>query len=71
MWLRTNRLAGRLTVIGGLTIIAASFFPSIAVAVLLAVVAVIVVIPIVFSYFAYKQIEGSGRTARPASKPGL
>lgn len=60
VWLRTNRLAGRLFVAGGIIIILTSFAGKIAIAVLIAVVSVIAAFSIGYSYVAYRRIEGFG-----------
>jgi len=60
VWLRTNRLAGRLFVAGGIIIVLTSFAGKIAIAVLIAVVTVIALFSIVYSYVVYRRIEGFG-----------
>ena len=62
VWARTHRLAGWLFALGGLVIIAGGFLgiPPYGLIVVLVVVAVI---PIVYSFVAYKRIEGFTDTA--------
>ncbi len=60
VWLRTNRLAARLTVLAGLALIACSFNIYAAVAALLTGVAVITIVPAVYSYVLYRRLEGFG-----------
>ncbi|MBV8343537.1 MAG: SdpI family protein [Candidatus Eremiobacteraeota bacterium] len=60
VWLRTNRLAGRLMVAGGLLLIVSSFASKAAVAALIVVIVAIVMIPATYSYVLYKRIEGFG-----------
>lgn len=67
VWLRTNRLGGRLMVIGGLLLIAASSFPSWAVPALIVVVIAISLVPIVYSYVLYRRIEGFGPNGQEGS----
>jgi uncharacterized membrane protein len=57
VWARTNRLAGWLWALGGLALIADSIVGANAVAIL-CVAGTMVVVPIVYSFFAYKRIEG-------------
>jgi uncharacterized membrane protein len=60
VWLRTNRLGGRLSVIGGLALIVCSFFSAAAAPALVVIVAIVALIPVMYSYFLYKRIEGFG-----------
>jgi uncharacterized membrane protein len=60
VWRRTNRLAGRLFVAGGIIIVLTSFAGKIAISVLIAVVSVIAAFSIVYSYVVYRRIEGFG-----------
>lgn len=60
VWLRTNRLAGMLMVIGGLALLTTSVVPSLATTVLLAVSAAVVVVPVAYSYVLYQRIVGFG-----------
>lgn len=60
VWLRTNRLAGELMVVGGVAIMACSFNLSLCVGVVLGVVAVVVVVPIAYSFILYTKVEGFG-----------
>jgi immunity protein, SdpI family len=60
IWLRTNRLAGRLFVAGGIIIALASFAGKIAIGVLIAVVSAVAAFSIVYSYVIYRRIEGFG-----------
>lgn len=53
-WNRTNRMAGYIMVIGGLLIIAASFF-NVAFYVLLLVVLVLIVVPFIYSFLIYRK----------------
>lgn len=67
VWLRTNRLGGRLMVVGGLVIVALSSFASWAVGALIAVVVIVAFVPIVYSYVLYKRIEGFGSNGQESS----
>lgn len=58
VWLRTNRLGGRLLVLGGLVIIGTSFFEAVAVRAIVGVLVIVVLVPMVYSYVLYKRIEG-------------
>jgi uncharacterized membrane protein len=60
VWSRSNRLGGRLFVLGGIVVVVASFFGSAAIPTLLAVIAVAAVVPIAYSYILYRRIEGFG-----------
>jgi uncharacterized membrane protein len=60
VWLRTNRLGGRLSVVGGLALIVCSFFAAAAAPALIVVVLIIAVIPALYSYLLYRRIEGFG-----------
>jgi len=60
VWQRTNHLAGRLLVAGGLFIALSSFFPRIAIAVILIVLFVIAFTSLAYSYVLYRRIEGFG-----------
>ncbi len=68
VWLRTNRLGGRLMVAGGLLLIVTSFIPAFAVPMLTAVVVAIAVIPATYSYVLYKRIEGFGSNGADAGR---
>lgn len=57
VWNRTHRFAGRIWVVGGLAMIAAAFLPTpIGNAVLAAIAVVLVVVPIVYSWWIYRDI---------------
>ena len=58
VWLRTNKLAGQLFVVGGTLVIIASFVPGVRVVSLMAVVAAIAIGSIVYSYVIYRRVEG-------------
>lgn len=60
VWTRTNRLGGLLLEVGGVAVVAASFFNKAAIATLIAVIVIIAVVPIAYSYVIYRQIEGFG-----------
>ncbi len=60
VWRRTNRLGGRLFVLGGIAIALASLFSRAALPTLIAVVFVAALVPVVYSYVIYRQIEGFG-----------
>ncbi len=61
VWLQTNRLAGRLSVVGGLAIIVLSVFPLVwTIGPLIAIFLVIALVPVTYSYVLYKRIEGFG-----------
>lgn len=54
-WRKTNRLGGYLMVLGGIIIMIASFFPSIAFIVFLVVLIPMALIPFFYSYYLYKH----------------
>ncbi len=57
VWNRTHRLAGRIWVAGGLAMIAAAFLPPpIGVMVFVAIAVVLAVVPIVYSWWIYRDI---------------
>jgi uncharacterized membrane protein len=58
VWLRTNRLAGRLFVAGGIVIVLASFFGGAVVPILLAVIGIVALFSVGYSYVIYRRIEG-------------
>ncbi|HTU71514.1 MAG TPA: SdpI family protein [Candidatus Baltobacteraceae bacterium] len=58
VWLRTNRLAGWLFVLGGIVFIVSGVVSGNSTGVLIGVVSAIVAVPIVYSYVVYKRIEG-------------
>jgi uncharacterized membrane protein len=60
VWTRTNRLGGRLMILGGVGLTACSPFGYFAAPALLAVVLLAAVIPVVYSYVLYRRIEGFG-----------
>jgi len=60
VWSRTNRLGGRLFVLGGLAVIACSLFPGPSLPVILTVVALAAGVPVIYSYLLYRRIEGFG-----------
>jgi uncharacterized membrane protein len=61
VWLRTNRLAGRLFACGGIAIVLASFAgTAVVVTATIIVVAVAAGWSIVYSYLVYRRIEGFG-----------
>jgi uncharacterized membrane protein len=60
VWLHTNRLAGRLLSLGGIALIAASFFGKAAIPTLIVVFVIIALVPIAYSYVLYRRIEGFG-----------
>jgi uncharacterized membrane protein len=57
VWLRTNRLGGKLVVLAGLVLLASSLVGAGAVW-FLVTIPVAVGIPVVYSYFLYRRIEG-------------
>ena len=57
-WNKTHRFAGYLWVAGGIVLIAASFF-EIGVIIDIAVFGVLIVLPIIYSYFAYRNEKAS------------
>jgi uncharacterized membrane protein len=57
VWARTNRLAGWLWAAGGLVFIVESIV-GVNVIAILSVVGIMLLVPMVYSFFAYKQIEG-------------
>lgn len=60
VWRRTNKLAGRLFVAGGIAVVIASFFGAAVVPVLIAVVGIAALVSILYSYVLYRRIEGFG-----------
>ncbi len=60
VWLRTNKLAGRLFLIGGILIVIASFVPPAGAIATVAIVAVVALASVVYSYVVYRRIEGFG-----------
>jgi immunity protein, SdpI family len=67
VWLRTHRLAGKLFVAGGLLIALAALIGAGQVGVG-AIILAMVVIPVVYSYWIYRRLEGFGReNDRPAT----
>lgn len=60
VWLHTNRLAGRLLMVAGIALIAASFIGGTAIPTLIAIVVMVPVVSIVYSYVLYRRIEGFG-----------
>ena len=60
-WSKTHRLGGKVWVIGGLIILFSVFLPLAAMVwILVCVIAAMVIIPIVYSYFIYKQHQKEG-----------
>jgi uncharacterized membrane protein len=57
VWLRTNRLGGKLVVLAGLVLLASSFL-GVGAVWFLVTIPVAVGIPVVYSYFLYRRIEG-------------
>jgi uncharacterized membrane protein len=60
VWQRTNRLAGRLLIVGGIAIVIASFFGLAVIPVLIAVFGIAAFVSILYSYVIYNRIEGFG-----------
>jgi uncharacterized membrane protein len=61
VWLRTNRLASRLMVVGGLAIVVLSVLPPAwMIGAFVAIILIAALVPIVYSYALYKRIEGFG-----------
>ncbi|MEX0976644.1 MAG: SdpI family protein [Woeseia sp.] len=59
VWDKTHRLGGRLLIVVGLVFIAGAFF-SINPGWLVAVVFTLLLVPVIYSYFLYRQAEGVG-----------
>ena len=59
VWLRTHRFGGWTFVIGGIALAAGGFMTA-GPTIMIAIITLIVVLPIVYSYVAYRQIEGFG-----------
>jgi len=57
VWVRTHRLGGWMTVLAGLVLVVAAF-TGIKVFVTISITMALVLIPVVYSYFAYRRIEG-------------
>lgn len=67
VWLRTHRLGGKLFLFGGLLIVAASLLGA-GHAALVAIVVVMVLVPVVYSYWIYRRLEGfEGEKDHPAT----
>lgn len=62
VWYRTHRLAGKLFVAAGI-LIAVSGFVGLSFPVLVGAIGAATTIPIVYSYWVYRKIEGRSRTA--------
>jgi uncharacterized membrane protein len=60
VWSRTNKLAGRLFVVGGAVVVVASFFGNAALPAMIAVVTLVAIVSIAYSYVVYLRIEGFG-----------
>lgn len=60
VWIRTNRLAGQLMVVGGLGLMVCGFFPSFVIGALIAIIVFIVLVPAVYSYVLYNRLVGFG-----------
>ena len=60
VWARTNRLAGKLFVAGGVVIVVASFLGNAALGALLSVSVLVAIVSIAYSYVLYRRIEGFG-----------
>lgn len=72
-WYKTHRLAGKLSVIGGVAVLVATPFSfMVAMAVMIGVVAMIVIVPMVYSYGIYKKHMAAGIAYEPviSSKAG-
>lgn len=59
VWLKTNRLGGRLMVVCGLIVIILSFSAQAAVVAILSSVFCIITVTMVYSYVLYRRIEGT------------
>ena len=59
VWDKTHRLGGRLLIVIGLVFMAGAFF-SINPGWLVAVVFTLLLVPVIYSYFLYRQVEGFG-----------
>jgi len=59
VWARTHRLAGWIFIAGGLALVVQGF-TGVNQAVLLAVVGIVTIVPIAYSFFEYKRVEGLG-----------
>jgi len=60
VWLKTNRLTGRLMVACGLAIAISSFVPAVTVGALIATVVALIAVPAIYSYVLYRRTEGFG-----------
>ena len=70
-WNKTHRLGGKVWVVGGLIMLFSVFLPLTAMVwIMVCVIAVMVIVPIVYSYYIYKQHQKEGivYTTPPRSK---
>ncbi len=60
-WNKTHRLAGKVWVVGGIILLSSIFLPfTVMVWIMLAMITVTVIIPIIYSYYIYKQHQKKG-----------
>jgi len=57
VWSRTHRLGGRLFMVGGLLLVVSAFLP-IRTEAMAMIVVIIALVPVVYSYFVYRSVEG-------------
>lgn len=58
VWERTHRMAGWLFVLGGAVMVVAALAGAVRGRLLLAVIVVVALVPVVYSYFVYRRLEG-------------
>ena len=70
-WNKTHRFGGKVWVVGGLILLLSIFLPlKVMVWVVVCVIAALAIIPIVYSYFIYKQHQKEGIVYAEAPKSG-
>jgi len=57
VWSRTHRLGGRLFMVGGLLLVVSAFLP-VRTEAMATIVVIIALVPVVYSYFVYRSVEG-------------
>ncbi len=71
-WIKTQRFSGKVWVVGGLILLLSIFLPlKVMVSVAVCIVAALAIIPIVYSYFIYKQHKKEGIVYTEAPKSGV
>lgn len=60
VWLRTNRLGGKLFVLAGFVVFVSALFVDQGTALILGAVGVAALVPVAYSYWLYRRLEGQG-----------